>query len=418
LKWITLTYRQRFEGLGRGSGYHDIRLDRKLVSAGGLLVPGEYGASYHDGRGREIEWQMLSVDKSSPEKLRFKVPPPVVYSGRVVDGVTGKPLAGAFVGGWNSTSHNNMALITPDEWAAMEKLPAKPAIQEPAFKPLRALYGFLAIVRTDNDGRFTLTQTSEQKFYGVMAFARQRLPLTMANYGFRDQLKKGRSVDTGDVPLFAAARLRVHPVFDVAPGRNLPVRPRWQAVKDGQAAWFPKFAAATKSSEQREFGQVHWLKLNVEQPLLVPADVRFQIEFSSPYDDKWVPANREEVFQLRAGEEADYGELKFDPALEVKVRVVGPDGKPVEGVPVRRLIQQGNEYYRGWSVPHNSDANGMASFYVPQKAKGQFGVLATPRQDIKLVVDFQAGEYSADKPFRIELTKAQIEALRGSNKKP
>jgi hypothetical protein len=417
LKWITLTYRQPIEGLAGGVGYRDLKLDHKLLSAGGLILAGDYRAMYRDGRGRAIEWQALSVGKDSPEKLRFKVPPPVVYSGRVVDGITGKPIAGAFVGGWNATSHNNMALVTPDEWTAMEKLPAKPAIGDPALKPLLALYTFIAIVRTDDDGRFKLIQTPEHKFYGVMAFARQRLPLAMGNYGFREQLKKGPSVNTGDVPLFPAARLRVHPMFDPVPGRNLAVSPRWQPLKDGQAAWFPKFESATNSLEQRDFGRVDWLKLNEPQPILVPADVRFRMEFSCPYDDKWVPGNRQQVFHLREGAEAAFGELKFDPALEVKVRVVGPDGKPVEGAPVRRLIQQGTEHERAWSVPHNSDANGVASFYVPRKANGQFGVFVTPGQEIKVLVDFRADEYEPNKPFRIELTKAHMETLRGSNKK-
>jgi hypothetical protein len=416
LKWITLTYRQPFEGLAGGANDRDIKLDRKLLTAGGLLVAGEYRATYRDGRGRAIEWQALSVGKDSPEKLRFRIPPPVVYSGRVVDGVTGKPVAGAFVGGWNATSHNNMALITPEQWTAMEKLPAKPAIGDPALKPLLALYGFLAIVRTDDDGRFKLIQASENKFYGVMAFARQRLPLAMGNHGFREQLKKGPSVDTGDVPLFPAARLRVQPVFDVVPGRNLGVWPRWQALQDGQPDWFPKFLAATNALEQRQFGQVDWLKLNQSQPILVPAGVRFRMAFSCPYDDKWVPGNRQEVFQLREGAEADFGELKFDPAQEVKVRVVGLDGRGVEGVPVRRRIQEGPEQERAWSVPHNSDAAGMASFYVPPKASGQFGVFITPDQRIKVLVDFQAADYSPGKPFRIELTKGQVDTLRGSHK--
>ncbi len=414
LKWITLTYRQTVEG----GGHHEIKLDPKVLSGGGLLLAGDYSAIYRDSRGREIEWQALSVDKHSPEKLRFKVPPPVVYSGRVVDGITGKPLVGAFVGGWNATRHNNMALVTPDEWTAMEKLPAKPAIEDPALKPLLALYPFVAIVRTDDDGRFRLIQTPEQKFYGVMAFARRRLPLAMGNHGFREQLKKGPSVNTGDVPLFPAARLRVHPLFDVAPGRSLGVWPRWQAQKDGQAAWFPKFAGATNSLEQRDFDRVHWLKLNESQPMLVPAEVRFQIEFSCPYDDQWVPENRQQVFHLREDAEADFGELRFDRAVEVKVRVVGPDGKGVEGAPVRRLIHRGTEHEKAWSVAHNSDAAGLASFYVPRKASGQFGVFGTPGQEVKVLADFQADEYSPDKPFRIELTKAQIEALRGPKKQP
>jgi hypothetical protein len=203
----------------------------------------------------------------------------------------------------------------------------------------------------------------------------------MGNYGFREQLKKGPRVTTGDVPLFPAARLRVHAAFDVEPGRNLGVWPRWQVLKDDQPDWFPKFSAATNSLEQREFGQVNWLKLNEAQPILVPAGVRFRMDFACPYDDKWVPRNSREVFRLREDAEADFGELKFDPALEVKVQVVGPGDKPVEGMPVRRFVQQGgSEHDRAWSVPHNSDAGGMASFYV--------------------------------------LTTEQMETLRGANKKP
>jgi hypothetical protein len=160
---------------------------------------------------------------------------------------------------------------------------------------------------------------------------------------------------------------------------------------------------------------VDWLKLNQAQEILVPADVRFRIVFSCPYDDKWAPDNRPEVFHLREGAEADFGELKFDPALQVQVLVLGPDGKGIEGVPVRRLILE--EHERAWSVPHNSDASGLASFYVPRQARGQFGVFGTPGQEMKALVDFQADKYSPDKPFRIELSKEQIEGLRGFPKR-
>jgi len=411
LKWIVVAYRQGEEDFG--SGHRNVGLDRKIIRQGGLLLAGDYSAEYRDTRGRVINWQRLTVTKDSPERLRFTIPPPVVYAGRVVDGITGKPVAGAFVGGWSSTRRKNFALVTPAEWTELEKLPAAPSINETALKPLLQLCGFISVVRTGQDGRFRLIQTPQKKFYGVMAFARDRLPFEMGGYGFREQLKKGPNVDTGDFPLFPAARLRVHPVFDQTQGRNLSISPHWQPLEDGQPDWFAKFEAATNSVEQRQFGYVHWLKLNEAQPILVPADVRLRVLFRCPYDDKWVPGNRQQVFQVRQGAEADFGQLTFQPAVEVQVRVVGPEGSPVEGAPVRRLMRDGQQ--RAWSVAHNSDANGIARFHVPPNATGQFGVYCFLKreQKIEVRVDFETGESSPDEPFRIELTEEQIEKLLG-----
>lgn len=407
-QWITVQYHQQ------GEQRAHVPVAREVIRDGGSLVAGEYSAEFRDSTGKTIRWDNLQVTDDSPEILRFKIPPPVVFRGRVVDGTTGEPVAGAFVGGRSGIRRQNLALITPQQWTALEAESDEVDLNGQAFAPFAEHYTFDAVVSTDEDGRFELTQPPDSEFYAMLAFARDQLPYYVRVHPLREQLEQGPEADAGTIQLFPAARLTVHPNFDLTTGQHVSLSPHWLFEEGDQPGWFSDLQKAHHEYGDRQFDYVHWMKLNEKQPILVPADVRFRIEFRTPYDDEWNPDNRSEVFQIATGDEADFGELTFSPGVKIEVRVTSPDGKPVEGAPVRRLIVRANE--RAWSIPHNSDADGLVHFYVPPKSAGKLAVLYHPPQGkrFEAPVQFDAEQYDPSKPLEIELTKQQVEAVKGA----
>jgi len=381
-------------------------LDAKSVSGGRKLLPGKYVAECFAG-GKMVEYRPLVVTANSPEELPFQLPHAVTYRGRAVHGVTGEPLAGALVIGYRSTSHNNLALLTADDWKLLREAPSNPPLDHPAVKRLNDFYGVQGLVRTDGEGRFAITRQPDQELYGLIAFNQESIPFKVRIGNLEPD--RNHQVDVAEFPLFPAARLLVRPVFS---GERLSVSPLWLPTDEGQPAWFPRFQAAGKSSD-REFEYVHWLKLNEQQPVFVPAGIRLRVRFETPYDDAWGPAVIEAV-QLEPGATKEAGDLRFPASLPAIVRVVDARGKPVEGVPVRRMYQGEN----AWSLAHNTDKDGRAQFHVHPNSQGQFRVHDLPgpeeaRLAKNLLADFQVGNQPPKEPFAITLTDAQIALLLG-----
>jgi hypothetical protein len=387
--------------------------DRYL--AGGQLAPGIYRAGYD-----RVEYVPLTITADSPEELTFKLPTPVTYHGRVVDGVTGEPMAGAFVLAMTSLAHNNLALLDAAAWNALRQLPRHPGPGDAALRLLEPYYGFDGLVRTDELGRFEWTQRPGSDVYGLIAFEENFLPAQQRLHLLKPDDK--RRADAGDIRLYPAAKVVIRPVFPPAQnGRNLSVMPTWVFDDDDDDAfWQPEWFAAfreNQNGQDKEYAYVHWLKLNQPQPVFVPAGVKLGIRFDTPYDDQWTPAAVAAEIELEQGQTEDLGDLSILSTLPAAVRVVDGRGEPVEGVPVRKRQSAGD----GWEVAHNTDADGVAHFFVHPNSEGVFGVVAIEgfrpeKGAANLSVAFKAGDKPPDgEPYAIELTDEQMEKLFPKN---
>ena len=401
--------RVQFDRLDAGERYLT-DLGPNAVLSGRKLLPGKYVAEYFTS-GKTIQYEPLTVTGDSPEELTFKLPRPLTYRGRVIGGISGEPIAGAIVVGWSSTSRNNLALLTDGDWQLLKDAPSNPPADHPAIVRLNEFYGVQALVRTDRDGRFAVTQPTGQDFYGILAFDRDAVPFKVSVGGLKPDDK--HEVDLQDFPLYPAARVVVRPAFE---GERLAVCPRWLPADEGQPEWFARFKAHFNGPSHREFEYVHWLTLNEPQPLLVPAGLRFTLCLQTPYDDKWDDAIVEGLqLEPRATKEA--GDVRFAANLPVSVRVVDPRGKPIEGVPVRQKYVRDN----AWSVAHNTDKDGLAQFYFPRNSAGQFKVFDLPgpeqvRNAPNLLAKFTVGDEPPAQPATITLTDTQTELLLGQQK--
>lgn len=375
------------------------------------LLPGKYVAEAFLN-GKTIAYLPLVITDDSPEELTFLLPHAITYRGRVVEGVTGEPVAGALVVGWSSTAYNNLAVLTGDDWKLLRETPSNPPLDHPAIALLRKHYGVQGLVRADGDGRFEIVRQPDQEFYGIMAFAEETIPYKVSVGSLKPNEK--HAIDTGEFPLFPAARIVVRPVFG---GDRLSVSPLWLPAEKDQPQWFSRFQAAGKSYE-REFAYVHWLKLNEPQPVFVPAGIRLNVRFESPYNDQWAPALVENVL-LEARATKEIGDLEFAANLPVTVRVVDSAGKPIEGIPVRQMQAGTNS----WTVAHNTDAEGLARFFAQRNSQGRFWVSDLPgtqeeRTAENLFGNFQVADSAPAQPFQITITAAQMKLLLGSKKAP
>ena len=80
----------------------------------------------------------------------------LVYRGRVIDGVTGEPLSGVFVGA-PGVLMPETGFVTQAQWAALHRLPASPEIGSPAIDCIRDKCKVRALTRTASDGQFALS---------------------------------------------------------------------------------------------------------------------------------------------------------------------------------------------------------------------------------------------------------------------
>ena len=161
-----------------------VPLDTLSIFRGRRLPPGRYTAERFVN-GKVIHFRPVVVAPDSPAELVFEVPEPVTYQGRVVHGETGKPMAGAFVMGWNGIVHNNLALLSADDWKRLHELPAVPEVEDPPVQRLREFYAVQGLVRTNAEGHFEITQQSDVEFYGVLAFEEDYLPFKVRGASLR-----------------------------------------------------------------------------------------------------------------------------------------------------------------------------------------------------------------------------------------
>jgi hypothetical protein len=222
-------------------------------------------------------------------------------------------------------------------------------------------------------------------------------------------------LDLPGLPLYPAAKVLVRPVF--ANGR-LSVGHRWVIGKEDQPDWVAGFRQGM-GDDKLLFERLHWLKLNEKQPIYVPAGLRFGLEFTAPYDEKWTAVGPRETLLLGPGEEADIGDVTFLPSPRITVTVLDDKGKPIEGIPLRRKHDSGGP----WCVAHNTDANGEARFFSPAGSSGKVAVRDFPDREApeakqpNLTVSFQIGEDGKlASPCVIRLTAKQRDLILGGEK--
>ncbi|MCK4625105.1 MAG: protein kinase, partial [Phycisphaerae bacterium] len=290
-----------------GSRAGEIYLEARYISGEPVrLIPGRYLARYHDGHGRSFHYLPVKIDESSPEVITFRRPPAVTYHGQVVDGITGKPVAGAFVFTYEATTGNtNLAMLLERDWRNLEAMPDQPSLDDPGVKVLNRRYIVEAIMRTDANGRYELTRGREQGAISLIALSKNCLPMKMRLSKLKADGQQRTQVPA--IAMFPAAYVKLYPKVPV--GVRVSVYPKWAYQAEGQPKWFQRFQKSMK-------GAGFPPRLDVSGPvrLFVPAGVRLKLRFWASRNSSYVAEPNEHILDLSPGETKDLGELKFVPS--------------------------------------------------------------------------------------------------------
>ena len=387
-----------------------LRIGYEQLKEGGFFPPGEYKANMYVPGGGKYEFEPVLVDSNSPTEIVFKLPGEIIYSGQVVHGRTGEPMRGAFVIAFNSSTNRNLSIITPEQWDALHELPLEPELSDPAVKPVAETYGIRKIVRTDAQGQFQMNFLPGE-VYGFIAFEENYLGIMHRTYALVPD--ENRIAQIPAMKLYPAAIASV----TLQNEERISVNPKWIIDAENNPSWVREFLATDDRSESL-FTYDNWLELNKPQTFYIPAGLNVRIKFDSPYHDQWCPVEVLDMLNLAQGQIVDLGNITFERAVQVYVMVLNSKNEPLEGIPVRIVLNENH-----WYIPHPSDESGLSVFYINPNSseKTEFGVSYYGQNGEYLKETIPCEIKSRDeggKLFKFQLSDEMIDKLFNSGEKP
>lgn len=395
---------ERNERLTYPVAYHDIKDGRKLPLGTYKVDP--YGVDIP-------EFEPMEVTAESPRQLVFrtKSTEATIYTGRVVDGITGRPMAGAFVavGAWLRKDLSNLA---PEQWEMLERLGAATVGDDPYVVPLGEIIRFRELLRADSQGVFQFgVSLRENQSYEVVAFQQDYVAVKHTLSGGRDKPGTDNSVALGDMRLYPAATVLLEPAFAK---KQYHVRARLTYADEQQPGWF---------DELRSYGPYKLitrenLEPNVVNSLQVPAGLRFKIRLlvadhaSRRYP--WLCPILTETVSASQGQVIDLGKVQIRQEMPVFVQVVDSASKGLEGVGVTHIDRL------GWSLGQTyiTDEQGFAEFRVPPYYQGQFAVgpPGPARDRVTESIAYQTnGPADANNVYTLQLSDEMLQKLFGQD---
>ena len=352
LQYISLTINQSDDGL--------VSLRYEDFKDGGVFPPGEYRAVWLGMN--KFDFESQTVNEQSPDELIFRLPENILYYGQIVHGLTGEPMIGAFVIGYDSKAKGNLSIITDRQWQALHALPSDPSLTDPAVKLVCDIYGVKKIVRTNEQGLFQMSFRPGE-IYGFIAFEEGYLGLQHRRHALTPD--QNRQAEIPVMKLYPAATVLIEARTEA---EHISIWPRWIINENENPVWVREFLA-TDDRKESMFTYDAWIEQNKVQSFHVPAGLNLRVKLDTPYERQFCSIEIPQVIHLAQGQVLDLGRYEFKPALEVYVQVTNSQGQAIEGIPVR-VLRDGNT----WSVAHNTDESGIALFHLAPYSQGQFGV--------------------------------------------
>ncbi|HUT47219.1 MAG TPA: hypothetical protein VMX36_13115, partial [Sedimentisphaerales bacterium] len=143
------------------------------------------------------------------------------------------------------------------------------------------------------------------------------------------------------------------------------------------------------------------------QSVYIAAGVEQTIKIFRRRETQWAPVVIPGV-KLRQGEILDLGRIDFKPNFKVAVKVIDSSSKPVEGVAVSGLDENG--LFMGQKPVTNE--NGIVMLYVPPHSKGRFTVTyfdKSTRKNIHEGISYEtAGQEDAGKQFTLQISDEML----------
>jgi len=356
----SLTYNQFKNG-------RTLPLGTYTTSSYGILIP---------------EFEPVEVTEQSPQEIVFRAKPPddrITYVGRVVNGITGEAMQDVFVvtSGWSS---KDLSTLTQEQWAKLNALGPEPNPDDEAFVPVRKLWSnkgpqnpylppLKRVLKTDSDGYFEFVVNRSEFFDYIVAFAQGYLTDKIMT----DRLTPDANnfVQLPYMRMYPAATVVFEPSIRIKE-LDLRVRPDFKDDSNADIYWYDDFEnwyfSHPFSLIQGTFDKIETCRMQI--PAGLSLSLRFTVA-DSDRDDPWRCRVYSGNFRALPGETVELGKTEFPDEIPVFVQVLGSSGEPVEGVGVVHL-ESGVDHKQG--LPHTTDADGLAGFFVPPYYRGRFVV--------------------------------------------
>jgi hypothetical protein len=319
----------------------------------------------------------LQVTEKSPEHLVFKLKSPgydqIICCGQVVNAITDKPMAGAFI---MAGLERNLADITAEEWEVMHKLPVNPPVNHPVLEPLFYMspWPIKKVVRTDSNGRFEMSLKRKAPLpHEFVAFEENYLSAVIGRHDFGSP--KDGHIELGRMPLFPAAKIRIYPCVEVynngkpciqADNVNVFLQVALEGMENSreESIFFRGYSGFSRGARTPTSRP----NMNHTAWFYVPAGFSYKLEFDLHFDHGWSIPEIPQTINLKQGETLDLGKFVFDPLLKLPVKVITSNGYPINGVWVKNLSIKGPHYVGRTDQTKNK---GMALLYVKPDSKQQ-----------------------------------------------
>jgi len=393
----------------------------------GKFVPGTYHATV-DWNGKRYIFEAVDLTEQRPETVVFKIKEikeeegNIIYRGQVVHGITGEPISGAIVMNCQHNRHRDASELEPEQWDAINSLGVELNSDDPTLAPLKEIFEFTKIARTRVDGRFQITRQDRAILIAIKkdylgAEQQLRLPVRPDE---REGEPLGRKefepdengyVTLPSIKLFPAGTIVIEPnIPDFGHNKKYEIIFHWRTSSDDKTTWLKDLWATPRANKGGSVFYKDELRPNQIQSAYIAAGVELTIKIYRLRENQWafivIPG-----VKLQQGQVLDLGRQDFKPAIKVAVKVVDSADKPIEGVRVNWLDEDGSFGYRR-SV---TDSNGIASLPVPPHSNGRFVVVHFDRLTMERFEEGTpyevGGEEDGGRQFTLQLSDEMLYQL-------
>lgn len=407
------------------------------------FTPGVYSAHVVWDR-KYYTFEPVDLTQNRPATVTFRPAKiekvDVVYEGTVIHGVTGRPMAGVIVLHRRVGMQRDLSSLTAEQWAAIRALGPEIDPADPSLAPLMSVLArpgipaqemILRLTKTDSNGRFALASelgtpgpagellAVTQDFLG----ARQRLALFIRPEGGPSGASPWQRLEADDkgvvslppMKLFPAATVLVHPVLSDPGYENAGqrIRLRWRVPGENHPLWVKDLLSVWSEDLGSGVFYQYEVQPNITQTVYVPAGVSMDlILYLLRPNQTMFPPVRAPNIRLEQGQVSDLGHLELKPGVRVTIKVVDNVGRPVAGVRVDCVGDDGLQ----WMTGVLTDATGAAAWGVPAHSSGRFRVAHIDKQTRTVTEESTpyaiAGEEDTGKEFMLTLSDTLLRLVK------
>ena len=338
-------------GASTGFGQVWIPVPSEVLQRRGPLAAGRYRARGGDTR---FQGPPIDVGPDSPEAVAFSLPSAPLLFGQVVDGVTGGPLAGAMVIAYGTPrprKHDLPDIFNAKFWSQVDTMRPGTILDESATNTLiQGQFSDARSARVGPDGAFRLPQLPGSWASSLLVVAPGKLPHLhrLRSRGRHPTPRLGRTLDLGAMPLFPAAVVTFDTRFPDSSGRKDRGIASWSIAEDAEPIDWQHNIEAAESGPREPLFLVGRPEGNTSHRLYVPAGIDFT--FRLKFDWSWKTPRIPVPLKLNPGDIEDLGTFQYTKLPLVRVRIIGPDGKPLQGLSIHIKNPDGEwEWFFEWT---------------------------------------------------------------------